>query len=126
MRREPISQDIGLIHRKCKAKENNFFYYYLQITGKKIDVLLEVTSPVSLETCKTVMDSLIKMMLEVGLFSEANTLVDDVECATSLSNQELVIEQVRVLGSDGQLRVVYPSRVDLQFESVKVIRPEKV
>lgn len=98
----------------------------MQITGKKIDVLLEVTSPVSLETCKTVMDSLIKMMLEVGLFSEANTLVDDEECATSLSNQELVIEQVRVLGSDGQLRVVYPSRVDLQFESVKVIRPEKV
>lgn len=98
----------------------------MQITGKKIDVLLEVTSPVSLETCKTVMDSLIKMMLEVGLFSEANTLVDDVECTTSLSNQELVIKQVRVLGSDGQLRVVYPSRVDLQFESVKVIRPEKV
>lgn len=126
MRHEPISQDIGLIHRKCKEKENNFFDYYLQITGKKIDVLLEVTSPVNLETCKTVMDSLIKMMLEVGLFSEAKTLVDDVECATSLSNQELVIEQVRVLGSDGQLRVVYPSRVDLQFESVKVIRPEKV
>lgn len=109
-----------------KSKRKQFFYYYLQITGKKIDVLLEVTSPVSLETCKTVMDSLIKMMLEVSLFSEANTLVDDVESATSLSNQELVIEQVRVLGSDGQLRVVYPSRVDLQFESVKVIRPEKV
>ncbi|PFX25017.1 Leucine-rich repeat-containing protein 47 [Stylophora pistillata] len=97
-----------------------------KITAKKINVLVEVTSPVSLETCKTVMDSVIMMMLEVGLFSEANSLVDDEEYATSSTNQELVIEQVRVFGNDGQLRVVYPSRVDLQLESVKVIHPEKV
>lgn len=106
--------------------EAKLTFYYLQITAKKINVLVEVTSPVSLETCKTVMDSVIMMMLEVGLFSEAHPVVDDEEYATSSTNQGLVIEQVRVFGNDGQLRVVYPSRVDLQLESVKVIRSEKV
>ncbi|KAJ7381910.1 RNA binding, partial [Desmophyllum pertusum] len=93
-----------------------------KITAKKLDVLLEVTSPINLGTCKSVMDSLISKMLEVGLYSKAEpgeTAASDVACP------ELVIEQVRVVNSDGQLKVVYPSRVDLQLESVKVIHQEK-
>ena len=86
-------------------------------------MFLEVTSPIDLATCKTVMDSLISKMLEGGLFSKSETPAGDAECATS--RQELVIEQVRVLSSNGQLKVVYPSRVDLQLASVKVIHQEK-
>ena len=70
------------------------------------------------------MDKLISKMLEAGLHSSA------VDCAGASAaaegKQELVIEQVRVVNSDGQLKVVYPSRVDLQLdELVKVIYQEK-
>lgn len=69
------------------------------------------------------MDSLISKMLEAGLCSKVEGETE--ACATSRGKQELVIEQVRVVNSDGQLKVVYPSRVDLQLESVKVIHQEK-
>lgn len=91
-------------------------------------MLLEVTSPTDLATCKSVMDNLICKMLEAGLCSKAEgeTAASDVACARSSQGKlELVIEQVRVVNSDGQLKVVYPSRVDLQLESVKVIHQEK-
>lgn len=69
------------------------------------------------------MDSLISRMLEAGLHSS-----HDATAATAVEDgkQELVIEQVRVVNSaDGQLKVVYPSRLDLQLESVKVFYQEK-
>ncbi|KAL9957571.1 hypothetical protein ACROYT_G034490 [Oculina patagonica] len=94
-----------------------------KITPRKLDVLLEVTSPTDLATCKSVMDSLICKMLEAGLCTKVEGETE--ACATSHGKQELVIEQVRVINSDGQLKVVYPSRVDLQLESVKVIHQEK-
>lgn len=98
-----------------------------KITAKKLNVLLEVTSPTDLATCKSVMDNLICKMLEAGLCSKAEgeTATSAVTCASSQGKLELVIEQVRVVNSDGQLKVVYPSRVDLQLESVKVIHQEK-
>ena len=73
------------------------------------------------------MDSLICKMLEAGLCSKAEgeTEASNVTSAASHEKQELIIEQVRVFNSDGQLKVVYPSRVDLQLESVKVIHQER-
>ena len=90
-------------------------------------MLLEVTSPTDLATCKSVMDNLICKMLEAELCSKAEgeTVASTVTCASSHGKLQLVIEQVRVVNSDGQLKVVYPSRVDLQLESVKVIHQEK-
>ena len=90
-------------------------------------MLLEVTSPTDLATCKSVMDSLICKMLEAGLCSKVDgeTAASAVTCTSSQEKLELVIEQVRVVNSDGQLKVVYPSRVDLQQESFKVIHQEK-
>lgn len=38
---------------------------------------------------------------------------------------QLVIQQVRVVSEDGLVKVAYPSRVDLQFESVKVVYEEQ-
>ena len=96
----------------------------MQIKTGKLNVLLEVTSPVDLATCKSVMEQLISSMLEAGLHSSHVT-----SCTTTAAaeggKQEIVIEQVRVVNSEGQLKVVYPSRADLQLEPVKVIYQEK-
>jgi len=66
-------------------------------------------------------------MLEAGLCSttDGETAASAVTCASSQGKLELILEQVRVVNSDGQLKVVYPSRVDLQQESFKVIHQEK-
>lgn len=96
----------------------------LQLKADKLDVLLEVTSPVDLSTCKSVMDELIRRMLEAGFHSSHMTSAP-AATADDGGKQELVIEQVRVINSEGQLKVVFPSRVDLQFDSVKVIYQEK-
>lgn len=91
-----------------------------QIRAEKLDVLLEVTSPIDLATCKSVMEKLISKILEAGLHS-----IPIGDCAAE-GKQVLLIEQVRVVNSDGQLKVVYPSRIDLQFdELIKVIYQEK-
>ena len=91
-----------------------------QIRAEKLDVMLEVTSPTDLATCKSVMEKLISKLLEAGLRS-----IPTEDCATE-GKQVLLIEQVRVVNSDGQLKVVYPSRVDLQIdELIKVIYQEK-
>ena len=91
-----------------------------QIRAEKLDVLLEVTSPIDLANCKSVMENLISKLLEAGLCS-----IPTEDCATE-GKQVLLIEQVRVVNSDGQLKVVYPSRVDLQIdELIKVIYQEK-
>lgn len=89
-------------------------------------MLLEVTSPTDLATCKSVMDNLISKMLEAELCSKAEgETAASAVTPSSHGKLQLVIEQVRVVNSDGQLKVVYPSRVDLQLESVKVIHQEK-
>lgn len=98
----------------------------MQIKTGKLNVLLEVTSPVDLATCKSVMEQLISSMLEAGLHSSHVTCTTAAAAAAAEGGkQQLVIEQVRVVNSEGQLKVVYPSRVDLQLESVKVIYQEK-
>ena len=82
--------------------------------------MLEVTSPVDLASCKSVMDSLISNMLEAGLHS-----TQDEVASASVEGQVLIVEQVRVTSSEGQLKVVYPSKVDLLLESITVIHQEK-
>lgn len=91
-----------------------------KIRAEKLDVMLEVTSPTDLATCKSVMENLISKLLEAGLRS-----IPTEDCAAE-GKQVLLIEQVRVVNGDGQLKVVYPSRVDLQIdELIKVIYQEK-
>jgi len=95
-----------------------------KIRAEKLDVLLEVTSPIDLATCKSVMDNLIIKMLELGLQS-CDVSCEATTAADAAGKQELIIEQVRVVNSEEKLKVVYPSRVDLQLESIKVIYQEK-
>ena len=81
-----------------------------------LDIFVEVTSSVDLSSCKKVLDALIEKSIEGGLSS-----ISEQEAPEGAKlQQELVIEQVRVVDDQGQVKVAYPSRVDLQFESVKV------
>ncbi|XP_031566774.1 leucine-rich repeat-containing protein 47-like [Actinia tenebrosa] len=84
-----------------------------KIKASKIDVLIEVTSPKDLGICKQVMAAIIEQMLEAGIKSSEND--------TASGESMLLLEQVRVTNADGQLKVVYPSNVDLLTESFKVI-----
>ena len=67
-----------------------------------------MTSSDSLASCKKVMDSLIAAMCCENLKSSAN--------------DGLIVEQVKVVDSEGQLLVVYPSRPDLNVDTIEVKR----
>ncbi|XP_063065688.1 leucine-rich repeat-containing protein 47 [Engraulis encrasicolus] len=100
------------------------------------ELLLEVTSSSSLQTCKDVMDALIMKMAELNKLTFEHKEADgsDGEAAESepapaegegpSTGPELVIQQVRITDMDGNLKVVYPSKTDLTAESsiVTVVR----
>ncbi|KAM6219300.1 leucine-rich repeat-containing protein 47 [Rhynchocyon petersi] len=95
------------------------------------DLFLEVTSATSLQICKDIMDALILKMAELNRYTLENKEDDslsDTE-ADPMSGQfpnpktnqsadrdgtsPLIIEQVRVVDMEGGLKVVYPSKTDL-------------
>ncbi|KAL6119984.1 lrrc47 [Pungitius sinensis] len=86
------------------------------------ELFLEVTSAVSLQTCKDVMDALIVKMAELNKFTAEHReeAGSDGEgdgpqdpAASSEPSSELTVQQVRTLDQDGNLKVVYPSKTDL-------------
>ncbi|CAI5782638.1 leucine-rich repeat-containing protein 47 [Podarcis lilfordi] len=95
------------------------------------DVLLEVTSATSLQTCKDVMDTLILKMAELNRSISENTgedLDSDHESNDTAGHENsglegisktlpLVLEQVRVVDKDGNLKVLYPSKTDFSMVS---------
>ncbi|XP_062889383.1 leucine-rich repeat-containing protein 47 isoform X1 [Mobula hypostoma] len=107
-------------------------------------LFLEVTSSTSLQACKEVMDSLIMRMAELNKFTfesqekesvsddEAEVANDGSAALDRIAEQnlakaatpELTVKQVRVLDMDGNLKVVYPAKTDLNFSvnCVTVIR----
>ncbi|XP_007943719.2 leucine-rich repeat-containing protein 47 [Orycteropus afer afer] len=106
------------------------------------DLFLEVTSAASLQICKDIMDALILKMAEINKYTLENkeeeslsdTEVDTVpgqfpdprtnRSAENSGTSLLVVEQVRVLDMEGTLKVVYPSKTDLDFSAshITVIR----
>ncbi|XP_032087954.1 leucine-rich repeat-containing protein 47 [Thamnophis elegans] len=91
------------------------------------DLLLEVTSASSLQLCKDVMDTLVMKMAEMNRLTAANK---DGEAGSdheiprpegSVPTPPLVLEQVRVVDAEGNLRVVYPSKADLQTSLLTVL-----
>lgn len=76
------------------------------------DVFIEVTSPMSLPQCKFIMEELIKHMFQLQMSS----MVDGMD--------GLVLEQLRVVDENGDLRVIYPSKIDLEFKGIPVERVE--
>uniref|UniRef100_A0A8D0BND8 Leucine rich repeat containing 47 n=1 Tax=Salvator merianae TaxID=96440 RepID=A0A8D0BND8_SALMN len=91
------------------------------------DLLLEVTSATSLQICKDVMDTLILKMAELNRSAAENASRDgcsDQEPDEVIRDENssgegvpqsfpLVLEQVRVVDTDGNLKVLYPSKTDL-------------
>ncbi|XP_077371015.1 leucine-rich repeat-containing protein 47 [Festucalex cinctus] len=86
------------------------------------ELFLEVTSANSLQTCKDVMDTLIAKMAELNKFTvehqeeagsdgEGDAPAD--QTASTEACSELIIQQVRTVDQDGNLKVVYPSKTDL-------------
>ncbi|XP_023847065.1 leucine-rich repeat-containing protein 47 [Salvelinus sp. IW2-2015] len=86
------------------------------------ELFLEVTSSTSLQICKDVMDALIVKMAELNKFtfehreeagSEGESDSPPVPASDGTTSGELVIQQVRTVDPDGNLKVVYPSKTDL-------------
>lgn len=87
------------------------------------DVLIEVTSPVGLPFCKSIMANLLKQMFTAGFQSKCEMVAagdeapptDSIEAdATSCQKVNgLVLEQLRVTDHEWNMKVVYPSTVDL-------------
>jgi len=122
------------------------------VTKSTRHILVEVTSSTSLEVCKKVTEELVRHLLEMGvgqadlppLSAEdgepaaaaaeddtaaayqdaANGEEDADECIGPglTSEQVLVVQQVKVIDSCGGLRVMFPSRVDLQSDVYRVNR----
>ncbi|OQV19627.1 Leucine-rich repeat-containing protein 47 [Hypsibius exemplaris] len=104
------------------------------------NVLVEVTGSKSLAVCKAVMDKLLLDCLKAGLVviegektGTEESGDDDVEDVTkavaavavtpsSTAAKVLIVEQVKVFEEAGELKVVYPSRVDLNVSHVTVTR----
>ncbi|XP_065506025.1 leucine-rich repeat-containing protein 47 [Caloenas nicobarica] len=92
------------------------------------DLFLEVTSDTSLQICKDVMDTLILKIAELnrstlenkedsGSDNESDALCGPVNLNPRQNaqpmNVPLAVEQVRVVDTDGNLKVLYPSKTDL-------------
>ncbi|CAK6954985.1 leucine-rich repeat-containing protein 47 [Scomber scombrus] len=86
------------------------------------ELFLEVTSATSLQTCKDVMDALIIKMAELNKFTaeHGEDAGSDGEgggppepATSSETTSELIVQQVRTVDQDGNLKVVYPSKTDL-------------
>ncbi|KAM8796444.1 leucine-rich repeat-containing protein 47 [Eudromia elegans] len=100
-----------------------------KIKKSTCDLFLEVTSDASLQICKDVMDALILKIAELNRFTlenreddsgsdnESDALCGPVDLNPGQNVQQtsspLVVEQVRVVDTDGNLKVLYPSKTDL-------------
>nr|XP_056720870.1 leucine-rich repeat-containing protein 47 [Euleptes europaea] len=95
------------------------------------DIFLEVTSATSLQICKDVMDTLLLKMAELHKFTaenkdgevnsdpKSNEILhcENSGAKTIPKNSPLILEQVRVVDTDGNLKVLYPSKTDLSTVS---------
>lgn len=79
-----------------------------KITEETKNVLIEVTSNTKLATAKLVCDAVLKEMLELGLGGGEE------------GKRSLMVEQVKVLDEEGSLKVVYPSKTDLIFDTKNI------
>ena len=96
-----------------------------QVSKETTDLLIEVTSSTSLDTCKKVMDELLQQMLEMGIGNTENdgdsASGGDSEVALT-QDQQLTLEQVKVTDGEHNLKVIYPARPDLLSSAFKIIR----
>ena len=111
-----------LITFSCYLTFNPFPF---QMEEQTKNLLIEVTGE-SQPTCKKVMDALLHAMLKQGVGAgRVETSVknsDQNDVGIDIRPHLLEVEPARICDAEGKLYVLYPSRVDLIFEDVNVIR----
>ncbi|KAF7209404.1 leucine-rich repeat-containing protein 47 [Nothobranchius furzeri] len=136
LRKQKKRQNVTGLHKYLQLLEGKSFYPCLvdaegdvisfppitnsektKIKKTTQELFLEVTSAANLQTCKDVMDALIVKMAELNKFTaehreEAGSDGEDPAATTETSSQ-LIVQQVRTVDQDGNLKVVYPSKTDL-------------
>ncbi|XP_059944836.1 leucine-rich repeat-containing protein 47 [Mesoplodon densirostris] len=136
----------GKEHYPCLMDANGDVISFPPITNSEktkikkttCDLFLEVTSAASLQICKDIMDALILKMAEINKYTLENkdegSLSDhEVDAipgqvpgpratpgAEQAGSAPLVVEQVRVVDEEGHLKVVYPSKTDLDLAAAHV------
>lgn len=83
----------------------------MSLNTKKM--LIEVTSGTSAKDCDLVMTALIRKALELSFCSHGDAI------------KKLEIEQVRILNCGGDVKTIYPSKIDLKAleeDSIEIIR----
>ncbi|GAB6028618.1 hypothetical protein CHUAL_004455 [Chamberlinius hualienensis] len=86
-----------------------------KISSETKDVLIEVTGSSSLSSVKEVLEAFIKEVLSLDLYKEE--LNDGGVC-------RLVLQQVKIVDKELNLKVLYPSHPDLDFHDIKIVRVE--
>ncbi|XP_003705780.1 leucine-rich repeat-containing protein 47 [Megachile rotundata] len=72
-------------------------------------MLIEVTSATSYHVCRNILDQFLKELVIQGFGCPS-----DQETTSTYHN--LVVEQVKVVDMEGNMKLIYPSRADLNFE----------
>ncbi|XP_071558811.1 leucine-rich repeat-containing protein 47 [Temnothorax nylanderi] len=72
-------------------------------------MLVEVTSALSFTICRNVLDQFLKDLIVSGLAESAEPK------DTDNKYNNLIVQQVKVVDTEGNLKLVYPSRADLNF-----------
>ncbi|GBN66061.1 Leucine-rich repeat-containing protein 47 [Araneus ventricosus] len=90
-----------------------------KMSNETKNILLEVTG-MNLNTCKKVMDTLLMEMLKLGLGNQDTETVNGEESDTHRNT--LSVQQIKIVDEEGQLKVVYPSRTDIQTDGILVTR----
>lgn len=78
----------------------------LQISPETTEVFIEVTSSTSMTDCRQTIEDLLKEMLLAGFGNSAEPA----------DHHQLLVQQVKSTDAEGNLRAVYPSKTDLNFD----------
>ncbi|XP_011692981.1 PREDICTED: leucine-rich repeat-containing protein 47-like [Wasmannia auropunctata] len=79
-------------------------------------MLVEVTSPLSYTICRNVLDQFLKELIVSGVTDSAESKdMEDGKC------NNLMVQQVKIVDTQGNLKLVYPSRADLNLSEQLVV-----
>jgi hypothetical protein len=106
------------------------------MTTDTTDVFIEITSTHNLEFCKKLMENIITEMLNMNLSTTTENneplrlltsklndlrLLDSDRVPTG-AKHILIVQQVKIIDSRGNLKSVYPSRIDLTYDECRAVK----